>query len=314
MGVVTNCENTMARGAIMRREGMASSWLEWGPLMVLPAAVCAFRGWMAAWEFMWALAGAIYFGCKWETWIEARKERAGATAWRSLGYFLFWPGMDARAFLAKGKRFNSRPAAGDWAVAAAKPLVGAGLVILIARRPETANGLAAGWMGMLGLVLLLHFAIFELLALAWQRAGVNARPIMRSPLSTTSLSEFWGKRWNTGFRHLSHRLVYEPVRRRAGRPVAIVAAFLVSGVIHDLVISVPARAGYGLPAAYFLLQGAGVLLERSSIGRRLGIQGGWRGWAFAVACVGLPAYGLFHPAFVRNVMLRFFAAMGRAMR
>ncbi|HKS82758.1 MAG TPA: membrane bound O-acyl transferase family-domain-containing protein [Candidatus Acidoferrales bacterium] len=314
MGAVTNCERAAAPERMARRQGNASIWMEWGPLVALPAAACAFAGRMAAWEFMWALAAAIFLGCKWETWFAAREERAEAPAWRSLAYLLLWPGMDARAFLATGGREVARPGARKWAVAAVKTLIGAAIMMLIVQRPEAANGLATGWVGMLGLVVLLHFGIFELMALAWQQAGVDARPIMRSPLAARSLSEFWGKRWNMGFRQLSHRLVYEPVRRWTGRPVAVMAAFLTSGVIHDVVISVPARAGYGLPTAYFLLQGAGVLLERSSIGRRLGIQGGWRGWAFGVACVGLPTYGLFHPAFVRNVMLPFFAAMGRAMR
>jgi hypothetical protein len=313
MAAVTKWESAVGQEGVARRQGNASAWIEWGPLLALPAGACTFAGRIAAWEFMWALAAAIFFGCKWETWVEARKERAEASVWRSLGYLLLWTGMDARGFMA-AKRVGVWPRARDWAAAAAKTMMGAALLALIARRPEAANGLAAGWVGMLGLVLLLHFGIFELMALAWQRAGVNARPIMKSPLAARSLSEFWGRRWNMGFRQLSHKLVYEPVRRWAGRPAAILAAFLTSGVIHDVVISVPAHAGYGLPTAYFLLQGAGVLVERSSIGLRLGIPGGWRGWFFTLMCAGAPAYWLFHPAFVRNVMLPFFAAIGRVMR
>ena len=57
---------------------------------------------------------------------------------------------------------------------------------------------------MLGLILLLHFGSFELIALFWQSRGVNAKPIMSAPLRATSLAEFWGKRWNLGFRQFSH--------------------------------------------------------------------------------------------------------------
>jgi hypothetical protein len=38
---------------------------------------------------------------------------------------------------------------------------------------------------MAGLILLLHFGTFHVLSLAWRRAGVNAQPIMRSPVLAT---------------------------------------------------------------------------------------------------------------------------------
>ena len=85
--------------------------------------------------------------------------------------------------------------------------------------------------------------------------GLHAEPIMRRPLASQSLGEFWGKRWNLGFRNLSHALVFQPLQKRFGAAAGALGAFLASGLIHDLVISVPARAGYGLPTAYFLLQG-----------------------------------------------------------
>ena len=57
---------------------------------------------------------------------------------------------------------------------------------------------------MVGLILLLHFGFFQVLALLWQNFGVQTEPIMSAPLRSTSLGEFWGKRWNLGFRQLSH--------------------------------------------------------------------------------------------------------------
>jgi hypothetical protein len=79
--------------------------------------------------------------------------------------------------------------------------------------------------------------------------------------------------------------------------------YLVSGAVHETVISVPAGAGFGLPTAYFLLQGLATLFERSLPGRRLGLGRGVRGRIFAVATVAAPAFWLFHPAFVQNVFL-----------
>jgi hypothetical protein len=263
--------------------------VEWLPLIVLPVAAMAMKTRLARWEFMWLLAGAIYFGCKWETWFRARAERA--------------------RFL-EGERRRPRPSGREWAGATAKTACGILLVVLIALRAPGTNGLFAGWIGMIGLVIALHFGAFHLLALAWQRAGINAAPIMRSPARAGSLSEFWGRRWNMGFKQLSHRLVYEPVRARWGSGAAVMAAFAASGIVHDAVISIPAGRGYGLPTAYFLLQGAGVLFERSAAGAWLGIRSGIRGWLFALVCAAAPAYWLFHPAFVTRVMLPFFESIG----
>ncbi len=84
---------------------------------------------------------------------------------------------------------------------------------------------------------------------------------------------------------------------------------MVSGLIHDLVISLPARGGYGLPTLYFLLQGAGVTAEHSRFGKRLGLGHGRRGWCFMVVVLVLPVFGLFHPWFVLRVILPFMRAI-----
>ena len=286
-----------------------NAWLGWIPLPVLPAVACCFRSRLEPWQFMWILSIAIFFGCKWETWLRARGDGVRAGTARSLAYLLLWPGMDAAAFL-HATRPATAPSAKDWLTATTKTLCGVALVWIVVRRIPPEHPLLAGWVGMLGLILVLHFGTFHLIALAWQAAGVNARPIMQAPASATSLSEFWGKRWNLGFRQLTHGIVFEPLRKRAGTALALLAAFVASGVIHDFVISFPARGGYGLPTGYFLLQGIGVLFERSGLGRRLGIQSGFRGWLFVLACAGLPAFWLFHPPFIRNVMLPFFAFIG----
>ncbi len=81
--------------------------------------------------------------------------------------------------------------------------------------------------------------------------------------------------------------------------------FVVSGLMHDLVISVPARGGYGLPTAYFVLQGLGVLIERSFFGKQFGLRGGVRGWLFMVVITAGPAFFLFHPPFVLRVIIPF---------
>ena len=95
-----------------------------------------------------------------------------------------------------------------------------------------------------------------------------------------------------------------------GRSVAVLGVFTVSGLIHDLVITVPARGGYGLPTAYFVLQGVALLFERSGAGRRLKLGRGLRGRLFALAIVAGPAFWLFPPVFVQRVILPMLHAIG----
>jgi Membrane bound O-acyl transferase family len=283
-----------------------SAWVGAAPLIVLTAAVIALRLQFPPWAFMWLLAVSIFAGLKWATWWRARVTTIHTFS-RSVAYLLTWPGMDAETFL-DSQRQATRPRPQEWLWAAAKAIFGVVLLWLVARRAGAP--LLQGWIGLLGLVLLLHFGSFHLIALFWQACGIDAQPIMAKPVLSNTLSEFWGKRWNLGFRQLAYDLIFRPLHRHIGIAAASLLVFLFSGLIHDLVISLPARGGYGLPTGYFVLQGLGVTLERSSMGRRLGLQHGFLGWLFMVIFTAAPAFWLFHPHFVMRVILPFMHAIG----
>jgi hypothetical protein len=282
----------------------ASGWL---PILVLPLTAVACRDLLPPWVFMWILSVSIYISLKWLTWWRSRS-RIPHPAWRSLAYLLAWPGMDADAFLDARQRATS-PVPMAWLWATFETIVGATLLWVAARSVPPGQPLLRGWTGMLGLILILHFGTFQLVALVWQSLGVKAEPIMSAPLRSTSLGEFWGKRWNLGFRQLAHELIFRPLYRRLGPETAGFLVFMVSGLIHDLVISLPARGGYGLPTLYFLLQGAGVTVEHSRFGKKLGLGQGACGWCFMMMFLVLPVFGLFHPWFVLRVILPFMQAI-----
>jgi len=262
---------------------------------------------MPASVFMWTLSFAIFIGLKWQTWWQARGH-VPHSAGRSLAYLAAWPGMDAEAFL-DSRRAVPTPQFREWLWAAAKTFLGTLLLWVIARRVPETQALVRGWIGLFGLILLLHFGSFHLIALFWQLCGVVAQPIMSKPILSKTLSEFWGKRWNLGFRQLAYDLIFRPLHKRIGVAAASLLVFLASGLIHDLVISLPARGGYGLPTVYFILQGLGVTLERSGFGRRLGLQKGIAGWFFMFAVAAGPAFWLFHPPFVLRVIIPFMFAI-----
>lgn len=212
--------------------------------------------------------------------------------------------MDAATFL-DARESTSPPAVCEWLWAFVETAVGALLLWVVAGYLPEREPLIRGWAGMVGLILLLHFGFFQMLALFWRRAGVMAEPIMQAPLRSTSLSEFWGRRWNLGFRQLAHELIFRPTHRNLGAGMAGFLVFVISGLVHDLVISLPSRGGYGLPTLYFVLQGTGVTFERSRVGGKLGLARGVRGWCFMIVFLAAPLPWLFHPWFVMRVILPF---------
>jgi predicted DCC family thiol-disulfide oxidoreductase YuxK len=281
------------------------AWRDWLPLLVLPVMADALHNALPAWMFMWLLALAIFLGCKWLTLCRAR---TSPTRGAAFAYLFAWPGMDAESFLA-GTAID-RPRLGQWLIAGAETLAGAILLWFAARGSLGFSPLFTGWLGMAGIVMMLHFGFFHLLSLGWLVAGRCVKPLMRSPLLATSLADFWGNRWNTAFHALANEFVFRRLARPLGVAWATFVVFLISGLVHDLVISVPASGGFGLPTGYFLLQGAGVLFERSKVGRGLGFARGWRGWLFMLTVTAAPAFWLFHPPFVHHVILPMLQALG----
>lgn len=282
----------------------------WVALATLPLFALATSPFLPAWAFMWLMAFALFLGCKWLTLGRSLQREGRARPLRALAYLFAWPGMNAARFLSSD--LAPRPSRSGTlvtiAVATARILLGLLVLFVVAR--HVAQPLLAGWIGMVGIVLLLHFGVFHLLSASWRALRVDAPPLMNAPLRSTSVTEFWGHRWNAAFNDLALRVVFRPAVRRFGITGATLLAFLVSGLIHELVISLPAGAGFGLPSAYFLLQGFGVLTERSAAGQWLGLGAGPRGWTFTMLVVAGPAFWLFHPPFVEKVILPFMQAIG----
>ena len=235
------------------------------------------------WLGMWLLAGSLFTAAKWAVWWP---RRGGVPLRTTAMWFLLWPGMDP-AWLEEGSSPESaRPLRGIAHLALG--------VMLLFTAPRLTHPVAAAWTAMAGLINALHFGVFHLLACFWQSRGRRAPLLVDYPLRSRSLTDFWGRRWNTAFHYLSEHFIFRPLLRRLGVTAAMLTVFFASGLVHDLVISVPARGGWGLPTLYFLIQGGGVLLERRWKMRS-------RVWVWAVT--GLPLPLCFPPAFCERVIL-----------
>jgi hypothetical protein len=259
---------------------------------------------------MWLLAFAIYVACKVLSWCKL--PRIDSSAWRLVAYLVAWPGLNAGRFLNAPNAPIERPLPKEWMASTLN--LGAGAFVFWSAHVwiPASSPIALGWAGMVGTVLMLHFGVFHLLSCIWRARGIDARPIMNEPMRSTSLTEFWSNRWNTAFRDLTHQFLFGPLARRWGLTAALVIGFAFSGIVHDLVISVPAQGGYGGPTLFFFIQGLAILLERSPSGKSLGLGIGWRGRVFTALVLLMPIQLLFHDQFVRVVVLPFMRAFGAA--
>ena len=217
---------------------------------------------------------------------------------RATAEFLGWMGMRPALF-AKKRSVDARGAAALAGHGARTFLAGAVLFVsarFVAAAPLelTLKRGVVTIVAMIALSLMLHFGLFDMMAGFYRLRGVPVGKLFRAPLAARSLSEFWSRRWNIGFSEMIALVVHRPVRRTAGEGAALAASFLASGLLHELAISVPVRAGYGLPTAYFLLHGALVAIER-----RMGRPPGQL-WTIFWLAAPLPL--LFHPPFLRGVI------------
>lgn len=280
-------------------------------LILAPAVAWWATNTLAAWVTMWALAGSLFIALKILTLTAVRG--GTASVGKIAAYVMLWPGMDATAFL-KGAK-GSRPPAGPRELGLCLLKAGGGCAACLwaARHSGSAHPLLVGWVGMIGLIFFLHFGLLHLVSWIWRRLGVDAPPIMHAPIAADSLGDFWGGRWNKAFADAARRFLFRPTVRRIGTRWAGALVFLVSGLVHEVVISLPARGGWGGPTLYFLLQGAGMAVEKSAFGQTRGLGSGVRGWAWMLICTAGPLPLLFHQPFVHQVMVPLFSDLNRLL-
>jgi hypothetical protein len=288
--------------------GRLAAWLLVVSATVGADRLCAAEG---AGFRMLALIGVLLYAMKAVVGVEARADggpRLTAVQW--LAFAAGWFGMRPALFARLGS--PALPGAGGLIRLGVKRLLAgaAFLVLALVIWRDAAPWLSADGARLLatvpelvGLSLMLHFGVFNVVAGFWRLAGVDCRQLFRAPLLATSLGEFWGRRWNLAFSEMTAVGVYRPLAAVVGRRAATAAAFVCSGLLHELAISVPVQAGYGLPSLYFVLHGGLVLVERRLERAGCPINAlPWVGWLWVLAWLALPLPILFHLPFLRGVV------------
>lgn len=137
-------------------------------------------------------------------------------------------------------------------------------------------------------------SVQSILLIVYAALGVDLPRVNDYPIVSTTLAEFWGRRWNRVVSGWLNENLFFPLARRRRVALGICAAFLGSTALHFWFAWVPLDlVGGAMMAGYFVVHAVGMLLER-----RLGV-GRWstgvrRIWT--VAWVLLPSPLFIEPA------------------
>lgn len=160
---------------------------------------------------------------------------------RALGYWALWPGMDPRPFAC------TAPASGADLLAWGLAKMAAGGALLAVRAGLPALDVVRVFAG---IGLLVHFGFCDVLAGFWRLRGVPVERLFVNPFASRTLGEFWGRRWNLAFHAVAKDFVFRPASRRWGPGAGVLLTFVFSGLLHELLLSVPAGGGYEIGRAH----------------------------------------------------------------
>lgn len=225
--------------------------------------------------------------------LRARDAAFGLSVPQWVLFWTVWPGV--RPDLFAGADGHLDPDARTFVAGYAFVVVGGGLVLAALLAPPVVGTGASTWLLLFGLLSVVHLGVGRLLPFGLRWAGLPVPDLFRAPLASRSVAEFWSERWNRPFVTMDRLFVTRPLAPRTGMAFAAIAAFAVSGVLHEVAISYAAGGGWGLPFLYFVVQGVAYTAER-----RLGVDVSdhpvlGRAWTAAVVLV--PAPLLFHGPF-----------------
>lgn len=256
---------------------------------------------------MWALISTAFTGMKVIAATTQFNRQQVLTFGQWLAFVFTWAGMRAEVFEQRSER--ALPGAGKMILFGASRVFAGLLLVLIARQLVHTDFIAEGKYLLIiaslliAFSLILHFGLLNISAGAWRYLGVDAYPLFKKPLHARTLNEFWSRRWNIAFSEMTSVAVFRPLKERAGGKTAMLVAFLFSGLLHELAISLPVHNGYGLPMLYFFIQGLAVIAERMLIEKKpLLFQhtAFCKIWLLFWLVAPIPL--LFHRAFVQEIL------------
>ncbi|KAK7341139.1 hypothetical protein VNO80_24064 [Phaseolus coccineus] len=157
---------------------------------------------------------------------------------------------------------------------------------------------------------MLEIILAVVAAMAKSTLGIELEPQFKDPLRSTSLQDFWGRRWNLMVTSILRPTVYEPTLKGASKVVgskwaplpAVMGTFVVSGLMHELILFYLGRSEPTFRmTCFFLLHGICLMVE---IALKTTLTGRW--WLprfvsgpLTVVFVMATSLSLFLPEFIR---------------
>lgn len=142
--------------------------------------------------------------------------------------------------------------------------------------------------------------------------GFEIEPQFNEPYLSTSLQDFWGRRWNLMVTNILRPTVYVPVRRMStyfvghscGTSIAMLATFLASGLMHELIYYYLTRAPPTWEVTwFFVIHGVCTAVEVAA--KKVLVRRRWRlprlvSWLLTLAFLAVTGKWLFFPQLLRN--------------
>jgi hypothetical protein len=133
-------------------------------------------------------------------------------------------------------------------------------------------------------------ALHSVLLIGYRLGRIGLPRINDAPIRSTTLAEFWGRRWNRVVAGWLRDYLFFPLARRRKATLGICAAFGGSTILHFWIAWVPLDVEAGLlMASFFVVQGVALLLERR-IGVERWTRAGQRSWTIAWMLVSSPLF------------------------
>jgi hypothetical protein len=186
------------------------------------------------------------------------RPRPRLSAVRLLAYAFLWPGLEAEISFRRDPAAPRARGARSLAAGVLEVALAFGLArVALSRGWLDAPEPFPSWLRAASFVALLDGS-FRAFAGAMRALGLFAEDLFREPWLARDLAELWSRRWNRFVGRTIALDVYAPVRARAGRFAAVLAAFLMSGVFHEVLFGLPAWTD-GRYVAFFLAHGVATL-------------------------------------------------------